>query len=64
MEYKIENQEIKSVEEAKNLGQISWREIIHELVKKEIRAERKANRLRWRYFNNNKKIGGFENESL
>ncbi|MBA7647680.1 hypothetical protein ES703_55458 [subsurface metagenome] len=49
MEYKIENQEIKSVEEAKNLGQISWREIIHELVKKEIRAERKADRLRWRY---------------
>jgi len=49
MEYAVGNQEIKNIEEAKNLGQISWREIIHELAKKEIRAERKANRLRWRY---------------
>jgi len=49
MEYKIRNQEIKSIEEAKNLRQISWREIIHELLKKDIRAEKKANRLRWRY---------------
>jgi len=49
MEYKIVNQEMKSIEEAKNLGQISWREIIRELLKKEIRAERKAHRLRWKH---------------
>jgi len=49
MKYTIGNQEIKNIEEAKNLGQISWREIILELLEKEIRAERKANRLRWRY---------------
>jgi len=49
MEYEIENQELKSIEETKNLGQISWREIILELLEREIRAERKANRLRWRY---------------
>jgi len=59
MEYKIRNQEIKSIEEAKNLGQISWREIIRELLKKEIRAERKANRLRWRYLAIIKNKGGF-----
>jgi len=49
MEYMIENQEIKNIEKAKNLGYISWKEIIHELLKKEIRAEKKGNRLRWRY---------------
>jgi len=49
MEYEIEKQELKSIEETKNLGQISWREIILELLEKEIRAGRKANRLRWRY---------------
>jgi len=49
MEYKIRNREIKSIEEAKNLGRIGWGEIIHELLKKEIRAERKANRSRWKH---------------
>lgn len=49
MKYVIEKEEIKNIEVAKNLVQMSWREIIHELLKKEIRAERKANKLRWRY---------------
>lgn len=49
MEYTIVNPEIKNIEEAKNLGHISWEEIIHELLKKETRAERKANRSRWKY---------------
>ena len=45
----IENREIKNIKGIKYLEEISWVEIIHELLKKEIRAERKANRLRWRY---------------
>ena len=49
MEYMIRNQEIKNIKEIKYLEGISWGEIIHELLKKEIRAERKANRSRWRY---------------
>jgi len=49
MEYTIENQEIKNIKVVKNLGHIGWEEIIHELLKKEIRAERKANRSRWRH---------------
>lgn len=49
MEYMIRNQEIKNIKKIKYLEGISWGEIIHELLKKEIRAERKANRLRWRY---------------
>jgi len=49
MEYMIENQEIKNIKEIKYLKGISWGEIIHELLKKEIRAEIKANRLRWIY---------------
>ena len=59
MEYKIVDQEMKSIEEAKNLGQISWREIIRELLKKENKAERKAHRLRWKHLTLIKKIGGF-----
>jgi len=49
MGYMIGNQEIKNIEKIKYLGEINWREIIHELLKKEFRAERKAHRLRWRY---------------
>jgi len=49
MEYMIRNQEIKNIKKIKYLEGISWGEIIHELLKKEIRAERKANRLRWIY---------------
>lgn len=49
MEYIIGNQEIKNIEKIKYLERINWGEIIHELLKKEIRAERKAHRLRWRY---------------
>lgn len=45
----IGNREIKNIKEVKYLEEISWREIIHELLKREIKAERKANRLRWRY---------------
>ena len=36
MEYEIENQNIKSIEDTKNLGQISWREIIHELLRRKL----------------------------
>lgn len=60
----IGNREIKNIKEVKYLEGISWGEIIHELLKKEIRAERKANRLRWRYLTIIKKVGGFGNESL
>ena len=49
MEYMIRNQEIKNIKKIKYLEGISWREIIHELLKKEIRAEIKANRLRWKH---------------
>lgn len=56
MEYTTGNQEMKNIEKARNLGCISWKEIIHELLKKEIRAEKKGNRLRWRYLTIIKKI--------
>ena len=49
MEHIIENQKIKNIKVVKNLGHICWKEIIHELLKKDIRAERKANGSRWRY---------------
>ena len=49
MEYMIRNREIKNIKKIKYLEGISWGEIIRELLKKEIRAEIKANRLRWRY---------------
>lgn len=49
MEYTTGNQEIKNIKEAKNLGFISWEDIIHELLTKEIRTERKANRARWKH---------------
>lgn len=58
MEYAIGNQEIKNIEAAKNLGRVGWEEIIHELLKRGIGAERKANRLRWRYLTIIKRGGG------
>jgi len=49
VEYMIRNQEITNIKKIKYFEGINWGEIIHELLKKEIRAERKANRLRWIY---------------
>jgi len=49
MEYMIRNQEIKNIKKIKYLEGITWGEIMRELLKKEIRAEIKANRLWWIY---------------